>query len=1192
MYEQQAAQEQRDESKLGSNSGTAAQAERRPQPERSEPAGGSEAPSAGKSTSADGGSRPNRRHTEEQVEELERWFAKNPRPGEAVRLKLGEQLGLEPRQVKFWFQNRRTQIKTKHAIDGYTELKEELARIQTENTELKKALESCSAMAGSMMSKLHVQNGLLLKEVAMLRNTLAQVGAHIPVADQQQWQDGLGLGLSSEEEASAAAAAAAAAMAHAHEYSTAQMQAAGPWGPFSPQWPPPVGMPGAHSGYSHAAGLLGGSKHPYGDPAALPGAPGSIPGWSGGNDHLRLPSALSHGGPAPPPPPIIPYGMHSPLYHGGAPKGPAGHGGGDGPPAPPPSYHPGGSGYYGPDMRGYGALPGDAAAAAAAMAGAGGNGHHVHYTAPASSSRSARNQQGPGDLAPGSGPMVVTGGGLSLPEDHTSLFAPRGRGEVSTYLTTGAAEDVPAKKERGGPLSGASQGLSSMAPAGGSSAARQHLALFGPGGGPGQQDTAPVPLALEASRSAFPLDGIYMRWPGGGADGKALLPPGRTLDGLGRGGGPFGSGGGGGGGVHIGLELTRDSSAGTGSTHKSEGSYCSSSSMSEPGLSPLGPEVTRPVFVKKNVAGLCTIAQAVEETVLQLARDGSLWHQTAVNDTRGNLIQALRWPLLQRKFGYWPLAALSEDLGILSASYQRFKPDRLTGGSISSGRSSDVLSGGSNSGEHGHGHGHGLSAHIPDITSTVMDFTSSGTRASGVVAMSAPNLIAVLQNMADVGRLMQSYYRKIYVEDEVFCTRDMPGGRTIDLCYAELHGPGQTGPGHALRFLRSSAPANLEAEGICRVFSEESIVFPKFSNDGESKMARAHRMLSGILVVPNGGRSCTVTVVETLEMEVSKDWPLRNCLRAGAAFGAAAILTALQNDALVWSMPIALPLQLPTEKLVRSFLGISHEMTNQYIATSSGGEPGYHYKSLPVDMPEWQVSWKSVQWRKGAPFSVFAATTSLQIPVASRKLMDFLGDTTKRSEWDVITGTSRMTEVLRMTQSGEANTLLLRKCEPSALLHSKVATWSYRTRADLAPQGLGFGVAGGGSKDELKVLLDPSFVVEHCSVAPERSQLLICPLDITEVEDIINREPDSILVLASGVTATQSLQAGASSTSQWVANDACMVSVTVQLVSIPVTNRRGSFVAEGTETTTARTGHLARCLVTSTLKRISDALGV
>ncbi|RLN23705.1 homeobox-leucine zipper protein ROC5-like isoform X2 [Panicum miliaceum] len=51
------------------------------------------------------------RHTPQQIQELEALFKECPHPDEKQRGELSRRLGLDPRQVKFWFQNRRTQMK-------------------------------------------------------------------------------------------------------------------------------------------------------------------------------------------------------------------------------------------------------------------------------------------------------------------------------------------------------------------------------------------------------------------------------------------------------------------------------------------------------------------------------------------------------------------------------------------------------------------------------------------------------------------------------------------------------------------------------------------------------------------------------------------------------------------------------------------------------------------------------------------------------------------------------------------------------------------------------------------------------------------------------------------------------------------------------------------------------------------------
>ncbi|KAE9446219.1 hypothetical protein C3L33_21884, partial [Rhododendron williamsianum] len=53
------------------------------------------------------------RHTARQIQEMEAMFKECPHPDDKQRMKLSQDLGLKPRQVKFWFQNRRTQMKVR-----------------------------------------------------------------------------------------------------------------------------------------------------------------------------------------------------------------------------------------------------------------------------------------------------------------------------------------------------------------------------------------------------------------------------------------------------------------------------------------------------------------------------------------------------------------------------------------------------------------------------------------------------------------------------------------------------------------------------------------------------------------------------------------------------------------------------------------------------------------------------------------------------------------------------------------------------------------------------------------------------------------------------------------------------------------------------------------------------------------------
>ncbi|KAG9156169.1 hypothetical protein Leryth_015572 [Lithospermum erythrorhizon] len=80
------------------------------------------------------------RHTPYQIQELEASFKDNPHPDEKARLELGRRLNLENKQVKFWFQNRRTQMKTQLERYENAILKQENDKLRIENIAIKDAI--------------------------------------------------------------------------------------------------------------------------------------------------------------------------------------------------------------------------------------------------------------------------------------------------------------------------------------------------------------------------------------------------------------------------------------------------------------------------------------------------------------------------------------------------------------------------------------------------------------------------------------------------------------------------------------------------------------------------------------------------------------------------------------------------------------------------------------------------------------------------------------------------------------------------------------------------------------------------------------------------------------------------------------------------------------------------------------------
>lgn len=126
------------------------------------------------------------RHTAEQIREMEALFKESPHPDEKQRQQLSKQLGLAPRQVKFWFQNRRTQIKAIQERHENSLLKAEIEKLKEENKAMRETVnKSCCPNCGTATTsrdssltteeqQLRLENAKLKAEVEKLRAALGK----------------------------------------------------------------------------------------------------------------------------------------------------------------------------------------------------------------------------------------------------------------------------------------------------------------------------------------------------------------------------------------------------------------------------------------------------------------------------------------------------------------------------------------------------------------------------------------------------------------------------------------------------------------------------------------------------------------------------------------------------------------------------------------------------------------------------------------------------------------------------------------------------------------------------------------------------------------------------------------------------------------------------------------------------------
>ncbi|CAA7029504.1 unnamed protein product [Microthlaspi erraticum] len=134
------------------------------------------------------------RHTPHQIQRLESTFNECAHPDEKQRKQLSRELGLAPRQIKFWFQNRRTQKKAQHERADNCALKDENDKIRCENLAIREAIKRaiCPNCGDSPVNedsyfdeqKLRIENAQLRAELERVSSIAAKfIGrptSHLP----------------------------------------------------------------------------------------------------------------------------------------------------------------------------------------------------------------------------------------------------------------------------------------------------------------------------------------------------------------------------------------------------------------------------------------------------------------------------------------------------------------------------------------------------------------------------------------------------------------------------------------------------------------------------------------------------------------------------------------------------------------------------------------------------------------------------------------------------------------------------------------------------------------------------------------------------------------------------------------------------------------------------------------------------
>ncbi|XVE58157.1 hypothetical protein DITRI_Ditri04bG0147800 [Diplodiscus trichospermus] len=103
-------------------------------------------------------SKKKRKFSDEQIKLLEFMFESDSRPESPIKQQLANELGLHPRQIAIWFQNRRARSKTKQIERDYNILKESCDALASSYESLKRENQSLRCQLQRLTSQLEIEH--------------------------------------------------------------------------------------------------------------------------------------------------------------------------------------------------------------------------------------------------------------------------------------------------------------------------------------------------------------------------------------------------------------------------------------------------------------------------------------------------------------------------------------------------------------------------------------------------------------------------------------------------------------------------------------------------------------------------------------------------------------------------------------------------------------------------------------------------------------------------------------------------------------------------------------------------------------------------------------------------------------------------------------------------------------------------